>query len=116
MSPDTIPPLITGCPDTIEIMIPVGMSSVNATWIEPTATDNSGITPTVTKSHQPGDSFPIGLTQVTYTFTDLAGNVATCEFSIVIGKTQYYLFCYDLVCSSFVDINVGVAINFSIGL
>ena len=55
-------------------------------WTEPTATDNSGMVPTVTQSHQPGDSFNVGTTTVTYTFTDLAGNQAQCSFTIIVGK------------------------------
>ena len=55
-------------------------------WTEPTATDNSGMTPTVTQSHQPGDSFLVGTTQVTYTFTDIAGNEAMCSFTVTIGN------------------------------
>ena len=58
------------------------MPSQVVTWIEPTATDNSGMTPTVTQSHQPGDSFPPGVTEVTYAFSDLAGNEAVCVFAI----------------------------------
>ena len=57
------------------------------TWTDPTATDNSGITPTVTQTHQSGDSFNVGTTMVTYTFTDMAGNQATCTFSVSIGKS-----------------------------
>ena len=59
---------------------------MNVPWTEPIANDNSGMTPTVTQSHQPGDSFPVGTTQVTYTFTDLTGNQAFCSFSVTIGK------------------------------
>ena len=63
----------------------VGTTNAVVTWTEPTATDNSGMTATITQTHQPGDSFPVGTTQVTYTFTDQAGNRATCQFE-VIGK------------------------------
>ena len=70
---DTTPPVITGCPDPVDIRLPVGTQSVPAIWTEPTATDNSGMTPIVTQSHQPGDSFSVGTTTVTYTFTDIAG-------------------------------------------
>ena len=61
-------------------------------WIEPTATDNSGMTPIVTQSHQPGDSFTIGTTQVRYTFTDVAGNEATCSFTVTNGKWHGYVY------------------------
>ncbi len=80
------PPIITGCPNRFDIVAPLGKTSVPFTWIEPTATDNSGIPPTVRRSHQPGDSFPIGTTDVIYIFTDRAGNEATCSFPITIGR------------------------------
>ena len=54
--------------------------------MEPTATDNSGVVPTVTGSHRTGDRFPIGTSQVVYTFTDQAGNAVACMFSVTIGK------------------------------
>ena len=74
--------MVNGCPDPIEITISFGMTSMSVTWIEPTATDNSGITPTITQSHQPGNSLPVGTTHVTYTFTDMAENQAMCSFNI----------------------------------
>ena len=64
---------------------------MSVTWTEPTATDNSGMTPTVTQSHQPGVSFPVGITQVTYTFTDMAENEAMCSFSVTLGNLHYIL-------------------------
>ncbi|XP_072014221.1 hyalin-like [Amphiura filiformis] len=85
---DTTPPMIDGCPDPLNIMIPFGLMSMTIIWTEPTATDNSGMTPTVTQSHQPGDSFPIGTSQVTYTFTDAFGNEATCSFSVTVDTGQ----------------------------
>ena len=70
---------------------------MNVPWTEPTSTDNSGMTPTVTQSHQPGDSFNVGTTQVTYTFTDMAGNQAFCSFSVTIGKPVLeYLWAVDV--------------------
>ncbi|XP_072014222.1 hyalin-like [Amphiura filiformis] len=81
---DSIPPVIQRCPKPSTYTIPMGTTSIDVTWVEPTATDNSGMTPTVTKSHQPGDSFPIGITKVSYTFTDLVGNQATCTFSVTV--------------------------------
>ena len=86
MGEDTIQPVISNCPAPIAITIPLDMTSMSVTWTEPTATDNSGVTPTVTQSHQPGDSFPVGTTQVTYTFTDMAGNEAKCSFTVTIGN------------------------------
>ena len=98
---DTIPPVISNCPDTIEITIQIGMSSMVVSWIEPIATDNSGITPTVTQSHQPGDSFPVGTTQVSYSFTDLTENEATCSFKIAIGNLHSLTLVLGILLRSF---------------
>ena len=75
-------PVITSCPDSSIYTVSLGTVSMLATWTEPTATDNSGMTPTVTQSHQPGDSFNVGTTEVIYTFADMAGNEAICLFTI----------------------------------
>ena len=83
---DTTPPAVSGCPEPLNFMVPPGRTSGTLTWTEPTATDNSGMTPTITQSHQPGDSFPIGTTTVTYTFTDMAGNQAECSFTVIVGN------------------------------
>ena len=43
---------------------------------------NEGVT--VISSHNPGDTFPIGITTVTYTATDPYGNLATTSFNVVV--------------------------------
>ena len=83
---DTIPPVITGCPS--DIMEP-GSMSVRVQWSEPTASDNSGVTPARTRSHIPGAFFHVGLTEVTYTFTDDSGNRAVCSFSVFVSGTHF---------------------------
>ncbi len=42
---DSIPPVISGCPSDIIEILPFGTNAVGTTvnWIEPTATDNSGM-------------------------------------------------------------------------
>ena len=42
------------------------------TWTAPTADDNCSAT--LSSTHNPGDSFNVGTTTVTYTATDAAGN------------------------------------------
>ena len=83
---DTTPPVVNGCPEPLNFMVPPGRTSGTLTWTEPTATDNDGMTPTITQSHQPGDSFNVGTTTVSYTFTDLAGNQAQCSFTVAVGN------------------------------
>lgn len=57
------------------------------TWLEPVAVDNSNEEPAMATTHRPGSTFPLGVTTVTYRFTDGAGNVASCMFQVsVIGN------------------------------
>ena len=83
ISRDSSPPTIMGCPGSTSFTVPLGTSSMVVTWREPTATDDSGIEPSVVMSHRSGDSFPIGMTTVSYEFSDRSGNKATCSFSII---------------------------------
>ena len=82
---DSIAPVISGCPQSSTYTVDFGTTSRVVTWTEPTATDNSGGQPTVIKSHQPGYRFPVGTTQVTYTFRDQSQNPAVCSFTVT-GK------------------------------
>ena len=88
---DTTPPTVIGCPDPISFNVAMGITSMVVTWSEPTVTDNSGVIPAITRSHMPGESFPLGTTVVLYSYTDMTGNVATCSFTITIGNSCYYL-------------------------
>src|SRR5690606_41968976 len=42
----------------------------------------------VTSSHNPGDTFPIGTTIVTYTITDAAGLTNSCSFNVTVNDTE----------------------------
>ncbi|WP_226742796.1 HYR domain-containing protein, partial [Polaribacter gangjinensis] len=57
------------------------------TWTAPTVTDNCSVS-TFVSSHQPGDFFPVGTTTVTYTATDIHGNVITSSFTVTINDTE----------------------------
>ena len=97
---DTEPPTIFNCPQSTTYEVGIGVPSRSVSWIEPIATDNSGGQPTVVRSHQPGSTFNVGTTQVTYTFTDQSQNSATCTFA-VIGKWK-------------VLVNYGFFLHFSV--
>ncbi len=88
---DTEQPVITGCPNDIQVQAPDGLTSTVVTWIEPTATDNSGIEPTRVRTRVPGSSFSIGTTEVQYTFSDQAGNVALCTFDVIVTRKYYMI-------------------------
>ena len=82
---DIVPPTVTFCPQQITLTTPFGTFSTIATWAEPTATDDCPGVPMRVQSHISGDDFPVGVTQVTFIFTDAAGNDAFCQFTIT-GK------------------------------
>jgi gliding motility-associated-like protein len=54
------------------------------TWIEPTLNTNCNAS-SVTKTHAPGSTFPLGKTTVKYTAKDDAGNEATCSFNVIVS-------------------------------
>ncbi|NRA75536.1 MAG: HYR domain-containing protein [Planctomycetes bacterium] len=64
-----------------------GSCQAEATWSEPTATDDYGLA-SLTSDYNPGDGFPVGSTTVTYTAIDLAGNSSSSSFTITIEDTE----------------------------
>ena len=79
---DTEPPVISGMPSDITIDTDVSSGSV-VTWIEPTATDNVGVT-SFDSTYHSGDAFPVGSTIVTYTASDAVGNSANSSFTVTV--------------------------------
>ena len=79
---DTIFPVITGCPANISLSTSPTQCSAVVSWTPPTATDNCGVT--LTSTHNPGDTFPVGTTVVVYTAADPAGNTTTCSFTVTV--------------------------------
>ncbi len=83
---DTEPPTIT-CPEDITVSTDAGTCDAVVTWTNPVNMDNCSIA-TVISTHNSGDTFPLGLTTVTYTVTDDAGNTATCDFEIAVEDNE----------------------------
>jgi gliding motility-associated-like protein len=81
--PDVTAPTFSNTPSSITIP---ATTQCNATlsWIEPTASDNCQLS-SVTSTHKPADSFPIGTTRVVYTATDAAGLTTTASFTITVS-------------------------------
>lgn len=65
--------------------LPAGVTQAVVSWVEPTATDNSGVVPSVTQTGQPMTEFNGGVTEVRYTFRDQAGNEAECAFTVTLN-------------------------------
>lgn len=79
---DQTAPVIEGCPDNINLNTsPESACGSQASWTEPTASDNCSVTRTST--HKPGHFFPRGKTTVTYTATDGSGNTTSCSFDVI---------------------------------
>ena len=75
------------CPANITANSDAGLCTASVTWTPPTPADNCGATIT-SSSHNPGDSFPVGTTTVTYTATDDAGNSIECSFDITVEDNE----------------------------
>ncbi len=87
---DTELPTVT-CPTDIMVSAPIGQCEAPVSWTVPTPADNCpGVT--IAGSHAPGDAFPVGTTTVTYTVTDAAGNVTTCDFNITVTDDEAPVF------------------------
>ena len=83
---DSTRPVITGCPDDIEVTAPIGTNSAVVTWTEPRATDNSGGQLRRARTKPPGSVFDVGTTKVTYGFLNEAGSTALCTFEVTVSS------------------------------
>ncbi|MEZ5105799.1 MAG: HYR domain-containing protein, partial [Draconibacterium sp.] len=84
-------PVIADCPGNIEQSNDAGACAAVITWEEPTATDNQTASGDIIwiKSHEPGESFPVGETTVTYIAVDESNNQsAACSFTVTVNDTQ----------------------------
>ncbi|KAJ8021299.1 Hyalin [Holothuria leucospilota] len=79
------PPNIVFCPSNILRTAAAGATTLSVVWQEPLAQDDSGFPVGVISSHMIGDRFVVGdTTTVLYTFTDNAGQVAVCTFTVTV--------------------------------
>ncbi|MCA9323161.1 MAG: HYR domain-containing protein, partial [Planctomycetes bacterium] len=77
-------PMIT-CPADVTVTATMGMCSATATFADAMATDNCpGVTVAQTAGAVSGSSFTAGMTTVTFTATDAAGNMASCNMTVTV--------------------------------
>ena len=81
---DTVPPLVISPPNEIVTALSANGAIVN--YPPATATDNVGVTSGPTCVPPSGSTFPIGITTVTCTASDAAGNIGSATFTISINK------------------------------
>lgn len=85
---------ITGpmCPTDIEVMPVPGECGAIVNWIVPDSMDNCGNAWTLSSTHQPGDFFPPGTTEVTYSGPGTNGTDFECSFLITVsGAPSVYI-------------------------
>ena len=84
---DAEQPAIAGLPADIAQGTDAGACNAVVTWTAPTASDNCGVD-SFTSSHSSGDTFATGMTTVTYTATDAAGNQTTGSFTVTVSDDE----------------------------
>ena len=80
---NTQAPVISGCPDNITVH--AYDESVSVTWTAPQATPLCGNLLTQL-NYQPGESFNVGVTEVTYEFEDGTKNKTQCSFNVTVVR------------------------------
>ncbi|TDN82410.1 gliding motility-associated-like protein, partial [Salegentibacter sp. 24] len=76
------------CPKDIIVSTQANEAYALVNFENPSATDNCEVTVEQTGGPVSGSQFPIGITTITFTATDNAGNTTQCSFSISIKDTE----------------------------
>lgn len=73
------------CPATANLNTDAGLCTASGSIGTPTASDNCGVASTVVDNSGP---YPVGTTTVTWTVTDVNGNVSTCTQDVVVTDNE----------------------------
>ena len=84
---DTNPPIIMNCPVDTIIFTDSNMCGAPYTWEIPTIVDACSDAFINSPTFMPGDTFGLGATTVGYQGFDVAGNQATCNFTVTVRDT-----------------------------
>ncbi len=88
---DTESPTVETPTSNISVNNDAGLCSAVVTYTAPTFADNcdgSGLSGTMTAGLASGSAFPVGVTTVTYEYTDAAGNPLSSSFDVVVVDTE----------------------------
>jgi gliding motility-associated-like protein len=85
---DTQAPTIANCPTNIALTNDPGVCGAVVSWAPLLITDNCDTSLNIVQTHYSGQVFPIGVTTVSYTVTDDAGNVSVCSFNIEVSDDE----------------------------
>jgi gliding motility-associated-like protein len=83
---DATAPKFLNCPGDIAVASDNACGAI-VTWTPPVAIDNCSMAG-ITSTHQPGDRFDTGTTEVIYTATDIHGNTSVCRFNIQVRNGE----------------------------
>jgi HYR domain/GEVED domain/Domain of unknown function DUF11/Secretion system C-terminal sorting domain/Leucine rich repeat len=81
-SSDITPPTFARCP--LDTIINANQPTI-VNWTTPAVSDNCGI-PSLGVNYASGSTFPMGVTRVIYTATDVANNTAVCSFNVTVSN------------------------------
>ncbi|MBL0314371.1 MAG: choice-of-anchor L domain-containing protein [Flavobacteriales bacterium] len=83
---DTTPPTGMTCPPNYNATVASGSCTAAVTVASPTATDNCGLTysNSFNGTANASGNYPVGVTTVTWTATDVSGNTATCSHTVTV--------------------------------
>ena len=84
---DRTPPVCLPVQDA-SATTPLGSPGTTVTFQEPTANDNSGTATLRSRTHSPGQFFPVGPTEVCYTFADPSGNTVDCCLDVNVIESE----------------------------
>ncbi|MGE4618647.1 MAG: HYR domain-containing protein [Planctomycetota bacterium] len=81
-------PMINGMPADRTVSADSGLCSAIHEWTPPVPSDNCDVVSFIA-SHQPGDAFSVGVTEVSYTVMDSAGISTSDQFMITVIDTEH---------------------------
>ena len=84
---DPEPPTLSGLPSPITVSNTLDSCGAFVTWVEPTGSDSCGAV-NLSSTAASGSFFPVGLTTVTYTATDIAGNQVSASFDVTVNDDE----------------------------
>lgn len=111
---DLEPPVLD-CSADITVNTDAGVCGATVIFDNPMVTDNcdSGLMPTQVAGLASGSIFPLGTTLISFESTDLANNVGTCSFNVIVLDNEDPT----ISCPANIEINAGLEcsteVNFS---
>ncbi|NTW23920.1 MAG: HYR domain-containing protein, partial [Lentimicrobium sp.] len=105
---DNIDPQIV-CPESISVMNDPGVCEAMVTVPQPEVSDNCGINSIVNNFNGTGNAsgiYPVGITTVIWTVTDLYGNTAECSMTVTVTDNELP----EIICPENVSVSTDASI------